>query len=136
MLQRPELFVDYSVIRDLDILESGTGDAGEPRGLTIDAVASRSCARFRAPGPRSRCHGTFTLRPWTGYSSPRAGTISSAGQRDRALKNYQHYMELPPQKRRDIDQHYEKWKKLPRSDQDRFRKKHDEYRGKGLVGDD
>jgi hypothetical protein len=60
----------------------------------------------------------------------------SAGQRDRALKNYQHYMELPPQKRRDIDQHYEKWKTLPRSDQDRFRKKHDEYRGRGLVGDD
>jgi hypothetical protein len=60
----------------------------------------------------------------------------SAGQRDRALKNYQHYMELAPQKRRDIDQHYEKWKTLPRSDQDRFRKKHDEYRGRGLVGDD
>jgi uncharacterized protein DUF3106 len=60
----------------------------------------------------------------------------SAGQRDRALKNYQHYMELPPQKRHDIDQHYEKWKSLPRSDQDRFRKKHDEYRGMGLVGDD
>ena len=60
----------------------------------------------------------------------------SAPQRDRALKNYQHYMELPPQKRHDVDQQYEKWKKLPRSDQDRFRKKHDEYRGMGLVGDE
>ncbi len=59
----------------------------------------------------------------------------SPGQRDRALRNYQHYRELPAEKRRDIDQHYEKWKKLPRSDQDRFRKKHDEYRGMGLVGD-
>jgi Protein of unknown function (DUF3106) len=58
------------------------------------------------------------------------------GQRERALKNYQRYMELPPQKRHDIDQHYEKWKKLPPGDQDRFRKKHDEYRGMGLVGDD
>ncbi len=57
-------------------------------------------------------------------------------QRERALKNYQRYMELPPQKRRDIDQRYEKWKALAPSDQDRFRKKHDEYRGMGLVGDD
>jgi uncharacterized protein DUF3106 len=60
----------------------------------------------------------------------------SPGQRDRALKNYQHYMQLPDDKRRSIDQRYEKWKKMPRSDRDRFRKKHDEYRGLGLVGDD
>jgi len=59
----------------------------------------------------------------------------SPGQRDRALRNYQHYMDLPAEKRRDVDQHYEKWKRLPRSDQDRFRKKHDQYRGMGLVGD-
>jgi anti-sigma factor RsiW len=32
VLQRPELFVDYSVIRDLDILESGNGDAGSHAG--------------------------------------------------------------------------------------------------------
>lgn len=32
VLQRPELFVDYSVIRDLDILESGTGDAASHAG--------------------------------------------------------------------------------------------------------
>ena len=59
------------------------------------------------------------------------------GQRERALKNYQHYMELPPQKRHDIDQRYEKWKKLPPGDQDRLRKKHDEYRrGMGFADDD
>ena len=61
----------------------------------------------------------------------------SPGQRDRALKNYEHYMELPPQKKHDIDQRYEKWKKLPPSDQDRLRKKHDAYRrGMGFVEDD
>ena len=32
VLQRPELFVDYSVIRDLDILESGKGDAESHTG--------------------------------------------------------------------------------------------------------
>lgn len=32
VLQRPELFVDYSVIRDLDILESGKGDAESHAG--------------------------------------------------------------------------------------------------------
>ena len=32
VLQRPELFVDYSVIRDLDILESGNGDAESHAG--------------------------------------------------------------------------------------------------------
>jgi len=32
VLQRPEMFVDYSVIRDLDILESGKGDTGSQAG--------------------------------------------------------------------------------------------------------
>ncbi len=32
VLQRPELFVDYSVIRDLDILESGKGDTESHNG--------------------------------------------------------------------------------------------------------
>ena len=32
VLQRPELFVDYSVIRDLDILESGKGDTESHHG--------------------------------------------------------------------------------------------------------
>jgi anti-sigma factor RsiW len=32
VLQRPELFVDYSVIRDLDILESGKGDGERHAG--------------------------------------------------------------------------------------------------------
>jgi anti-sigma factor RsiW len=32
VLQRPEMFVDYSVIRDLDILESGKEDAGSRAG--------------------------------------------------------------------------------------------------------
>lgn len=57
----------------------------------------------------------------------------SQGQRDRALHNYRQYMELPDDKRRSIDQRYEKWKKMPGTDRDRFRKKHDEYRGLGLV---
>jgi hypothetical protein len=56
-------------------------------------------------------------------------------QRDRALRNYQHYMELPADKRKSIDQHYEQWKKMPRDDRDRARRKHDQYRGLGIVGD-
>jgi anti-sigma factor RsiW len=32
LLQRPEMFVDYSVIRDLDILESGKGDSESHNG--------------------------------------------------------------------------------------------------------
>jgi len=59
----------------------------------------------------------------------------SPSQRDRALQNYHHYLELPADKKRDMDQRYEKWKKMPRTDQDRLRRKHDEYRGMGLVGD-
>jgi hypothetical protein len=56
-------------------------------------------------------------------------------QRDRALRNYQHYSELPAEKKRDMDQRYEKWKKMPRNDQEHLRRKHDEYRGMGLVDD-
>lgn len=59
----------------------------------------------------------------------------SAAQRDRALRNYQEYMELSPDKRRNIDQRYEKWKKLAPTDQERFRKKHNRFRGMGLLGD-
>jgi hypothetical protein len=59
----------------------------------------------------------------------------SPSQRERALRNYKSYQELPADKKRAIDQRYEKWKKLPRSDQDRYRQKHDQYRGMGLVGD-
>jgi hypothetical protein len=32
VLQRPELFVDYSVIRDLDVLDSGKGDGESQAG--------------------------------------------------------------------------------------------------------
>ncbi len=56
-------------------------------------------------------------------------------QRERALRNYQSYQELPADKKRDVDRHYEKWKNLPRSDQEHYRQKHDQYRGMGLVGD-
>ena len=56
----------------------------------------------------------------------------SPSQRDRALKNYQRYMDLPQEKRHDIDRRYEKWKNLPPVDQERFRKKH---QGLGLVDD-
>lgn len=58
------------------------------------------------------------------------------GQKDRALHNYRNYMALPPEKKRDIDQRYERWKNLPSNDRDRYRRKHDEYRGRGLVDDD
>jgi hypothetical protein len=56
-------------------------------------------------------------------------------ERERARQNYQRYQSLPPEKRRDIDQRYEKWMKLPPGDRERFRKKHDEYRDRGLVED-
>lgn len=59
----------------------------------------------------------------------------SSSQRDRALRNYQRYLELPPEKKRDIDKRYEKWKTLPRDDRERFRRKHDEYRRHNLVED-
>ena len=52
----------------------------------------------------------------------------SPTQRDRALHNYQSYLAMPPDKRKDIDKHYEKWKQLPPSDQDRYRQKHQQYR--------
>jgi len=56
-------------------------------------------------------------------------------ERERARQNYRRYESLPPEKRRNIDQLYEKWLKLPPSDRERFRKKHDEYRHRGLVED-
>ena len=50
-------------------------------------------------------------------------------QRDRALRNYQSYMSLPDDKRRNIDQRYERWKKMPDGDRERARKKHRERAG-------
>ena len=61
----------------------------------------------------------------------------SPPQRDRAMRNYQRYMDLPAEKRRDIDQRYEKWKKLPSDDKDRMRQKHEDYKRRmGFAGDD
>ena len=45
-------------------------------------------------------------------------------QRERALKNYQRYMQLPDEKRKGIDQKYERWKKMPKNDRARAREKH------------
>lgn len=59
----------------------------------------------------------------------------SPSQRDRALRNYRNYMDLPVEKRHDVDERFEKWKRMPRNDRDRFRRKHDQYRGMGLLDD-
>jgi Protein of unknown function (DUF3106) len=56
-------------------------------------------------------------------------------EKERARQNYKAYQKLPPEKRHDIDQLYEKWRKLLPSDRERFRKKHNEYRGRGLIDD-
>ena len=82
--------------------------------------------------PVSRMH--FTEQPSRPQLAESWDDLSPS-QRDRALRNYKSYQELPADKKRDIDQRYEKWKKLPRSDQDHYRQKHDQYRGMGLVGD-
>ena len=45
-------------------------------------------------------------------------------EQERAIKNYERYQRLPPEKRRVIDERYEQWQGLPQSDKDRYRKKH------------
>jgi hypothetical protein len=93
-------------------------------------AAAFLAATLHAPVPRTN----FTERPNRPQLAESWDDLSPS-QRERALRNYQNYQELPADKKRDIDRHYEKWKKLPRGDQERYRQKHDEYRGMGLVGD-
>ena len=85
-------------------------------------------------------HGSAVDAPVVGSRPPVVRVAQSwddldQSQRDRALRNYQHYMDLPADKRKNMDQHYERWKRMPRDDRDRARRKHEEYRGLGLVGD-
>jgi hypothetical protein len=92
--------------------------------------AALLAASLQAPVPR--------MEPTEQRSRPQLAESwddLSPSQRERALRNYKSYQALPADKKRDIDRRYEKWKKLPPSDQDRYRQKHDQYRGKGLVGD-
>jgi len=98
--------------------------------LTLAAAAL--CLALQGPGS---VRGQVHPYPASRLQIAESWDDLSASQRDRALRNYQHYLELPTEKKRDMDQRYEKWKKMPRTDQERFRRKHDEYRGMGLVGD-
>ncbi len=97
----------------------------------VTLAAAVLCFAFQGPGPvRGQMH------PYpTSLQIAESWDDLSPSQRDRALRNYQHYLELPTEKKRDMDQRYEKWKKMPRTDQEHLRRKHDEYRGMGLVGD-
>jgi len=77
--------------------------------------------------------GRHSVAPWQQLAE--SWDDLSPTQRDRALKNYRDYMQLPQEKRHDIDRRYEKWKQLPQGDRERFRQKHDRYHGMGLVDD-
>lgn len=58
----------------------------------------------------------------------------SDDDKQRAIRNYRRYMELPPEKRKSIDERYEKWKRLPSSERERVRKKYQDYRSRGALG--
>jgi hypothetical protein len=60
----------------------------------------------------------------------------SPDQQDKAIRNYGRYLQMPDEKRRSVDKRYEKWRRLRPEDQERFRHRHEEYRGRGLVDDD
>ena len=99
----------------------------------LTLAAAVLCLAFQGPGSvRGQVRHPY---PASRLQIAESWDDLSPSQRDRALRNYQHYLELPTEKKRDMDQRYEKWKKMPRTDQERFRRKHDEYRGMGLVGD-
>ncbi len=92
-------------------------------GMLVLALHASPLAVPQAKGPASHVE---MLAGWDDLTPQ---------QRDRALRNYRTYMDLPAEKRRDVDQRYEKWKRLPQNDQDRFRQKHDRYRDQGRLGD-
>src|ERR1044072_8318829 len=98
----------------------------------VTLAAAVLCLAFQGPGS---VRGHLPPHPPSRLQTAESWDALSASQRARALRNSQHYLELPTEKKRDMDQRYEKWKKMPRTDQERFRRKHDEYRGRGLDGD-
>jgi len=56
-------------------------------------------------------------------------------QRDRALRNYQHYMDLPADKKKSNRPALRALEEDAPRRRDKARRKHDEYRGMGLVDD-
>ncbi len=87
-------------------------------------------------GPAAQLGPLDRFDPFSGTTLAGRWDDLSPDQQDKALRNYDQYRELPADKRRRVDERYEKWQRLRDEDKERFRHKHKEYRGKGLLRDD
>ena len=52
----------------------------------------------------------------------------SPDQRNRALENYQRYKKLPKERRRSLDESYERWRGMDPNSRERVRKNYESYR--------
>jgi hypothetical protein len=52
----------------------------------------------------------------------------SSGEQDKAIRNYQRYLDSPPAKRREVERQYERWQGLPEEERERIRRNYERYR--------
>jgi len=52
----------------------------------------------------------------------------SPTERERALKNFQRFQQLPGERKQDLQDAYDRWQKLPGSERERIQKNYERYR--------
>ena len=52
----------------------------------------------------------------------------SPTERERALKNFQRFQQLPGERKQDLQDAYDRWQKLPASERERIQKNYERYR--------
>ncbi len=52
----------------------------------------------------------------------------SPTERERALKNFQRFQQLPGDRKQDLQDAYDRWQKLPGSERERIQKNYERYR--------
>jgi len=52
----------------------------------------------------------------------------SPAERGEALRNYQRFKGMPPERQRAVEQNYDRWRQLPPQEKDRLRGNYEQYR--------
>lgn len=63
--------------------------------------------------------GSPVLEHWQDYD---------AGEREKAIRNYQRFLSAPPEKRREIERQYDRWRRMPEEERERIRQNYQRYR--------
>lgn len=90
--------------------------------LVVTFVCLLSLALFQrqALANNSSLHFQMVEQSWDDFSPT---------ERKRALKNFQRFQQLPGERKRDLEDAYDRWQKLPAPERRRIQRNYERYRG-------